>query len=134
MVNTIPKFKKGDVFLKKSKKFKPFALFGTIIGLVNGFLGAGGGLVCVPLLLKCGMERKKAHTNAVAIIFPITLVSAISYIMQGRVRITDCLIYLPGGLIGALLGTYIMKKISPLMIRRIFGVFMIWAGWRLVFG
>lgn len=120
--------------MKKSKTLALNIAFGSLIGAVNGFLGAGGGLVCVPLLMKTGIDRKSSHANAVAVIFPITLVSAISYLLQGRVRITDVLIYIPGGLIGAWLGTIIMKKISPVWIRRIFGVFMIWAGWRLMFG
>ncbi len=105
---------------------------GAAIGAVNGLLGAGGGLVCVPALMKLGMERKAAHVNAVAIILPITLVSAVSYWLQGRVNPLDVLIYLPGGLLGAFVGTKFMKKISPLWIKRIFGIFMIWAGWRLI--
>ncbi len=120
--------------MKKNKKIAVKAAFGGLIGAVNGFLGAGGGLICVPLLMKIGMERKVAHANAVAVIFPITLVSAVCYMLQGRVELNDAIIYIPGGLIGAFLGTIIMKKISPNLIRRIFGGFMIWAGWRLIFG
>ena len=120
--------------MKKSKSLITKSAFGTLIGAINGFLGAGGGLVCVPLLMKIGMDRKTAHANAVAVIFPITLISAVSYILQGRVTLTQPLIYIPGGIIGAAIGTAIMKKISPTLIRRIFGGFMIWAGWRLLFG
>lgn len=120
--------------MKKSKSMLKNSVFGVLIGAVNGFLGAGGGLICVPLLMKTGIERKSAHANAVAVIFPITLVSAISYLLQGRVKIADALIYIPGGLVGAWFGTFIMKKISPVWVRRIFGIFMIWAGWRLIFG
>lgn len=120
--------------MKKSKTLIIKSVFGALIGTINGFLGAGGGLVCVPLLMKIGMDRKTAHANAVAVIFPITLVSAISYLLQGRVDIFKPLLYIPGGILGATIGTTIMKKISPTLIRRIFGVFMIWAGWRLIFG
>lgn len=119
------------------KKFKPFGknfLLGALIGGVNGFFGAGGGMICVPLLIKMGMERKIAHANAVAVIFPITLISAISYILQGRVAVSESLIFLPTGLLGSLCGTFIMKKISPEFIQKIFGGFMVWAGWRLIFG
>lgn len=120
--------------MKKSSSLALRAGAGGLIGAVNGFLGAGGGLVCVPALLQFGFDRKAAHANAVAIILPITLVSAVSYWLQGRVSPTDVLIYLPGGLAGAWLGTKVMKKISALWIRRIFGIFLIWAGWRLLFG
>ena len=118
----------------KKLKIEKASFFGGVIGLVNGFFGAGGGLVCVPLLIKTGMDRKTAHANAVAVIVPITVFSAASYLLQGRVTLLDPLPYLPGGIAGAILGTYILKKISPKFIRKLFGGFMIWAGWRLLFG
>ena len=120
--------------MKKFNLWGKNSLLGGLIGAVNGFFGAGGGLVCVPLLMKMGLDRKTAHANAVAVIFPITLVSAINYLLQGHKELLDSLIYLPGGIIGAVAGTGIMKKISPKLIKRLFGAFMIWAGWRLIFG
>lgn len=120
--------------MKKFKFFSKNSLRGALIGAVNGFFGAGGGLALVPLLIKMGFERKLAHANAVAVIFAITLISAANYIARGYVSVTDSLIYLPGGLLGAVAGTYIMKKISPTAIKKIFGIFMVWAGWRLIFG
>jgi len=36
------------------------------------------------------------------------------------------------GVAGALLGTYCLKKISPLWLKRIFGAFMVYAGVRLL--
>lgn len=115
----------------KSKSFR--SVLGTFVGLVNGFFGAGGGLLCIPLLMGVGMDRKNAHANAIAVIWPITLVSATIYLLKGRIDIESSLIYLPGGIIGSIVGTYIMKKISPNIIRHLFGIFMLWAGWRLMF-
>ena len=133
LVNTIPKDKKRGVFLKKIKPLLSKFGLGTVIGAVNGFFGAGGGLVCIPILMKLKLERKEAHANAVAVILPITIASATLYALKGRVDIIDSLIYLPGGVIGAVIGTYIMKKISPKLIKKLFSLFMIWAGWRLIF-
>jgi uncharacterized membrane protein YfcA len=126
--------KKRGVFLKKIKSKGKNYLKGTLIGAVNGFFGAGGGLACVPLLMKMGFPRKEAHANAVAVIFPITLVSAINYLLRGYVTVEQSFIYLPSGILGALVGTYIMKKISPHLIKKIFALFMIWAGWRMIAG
>ena len=119
--------------MKKTFKSVKISILGVIVGFINGAFGAGGGLVCVPLLMKSGMKRKQAHANAVTIILAICIASAAGYLMAGRVKLTDCFIYLPGGLAGALTGTLILKKIKPDLIRRIFAVFMIWAGWRLIF-
>lgn len=105
---------------------------GFFTGIINGLLGAGGGLLAVPVLERSGFSRKDSHANAIAVIWPITLVSASGYLLSGRVTLTDALYYLPGGIIGALIGTFLMKKISSRMLRRLFGCFMIWAGVRLL--
>lgn len=108
------------------------AAAGLAVGIVNGLLGAGGGMIAVPLLKKLGFQQKQAHANAVAVILPITVLSAALYLINGHVRLSDCFIYIPGGLVGSLIGTYCLKKISPIWLKRIFGGFMVYAGVRLL--
>ncbi len=115
---------------KKSKLKKCFA--GGIIGIINGMLGAGGGMLAVPVLKSLGLEQKKAQANAIAVILPITVLSATLYVMGGNVSLSDALPFIPGGLIGSILGTFIMSRISPKYLKIIFGGFMIWAGIRLL--
>ncbi|MBR4123579.1 MAG: sulfite exporter TauE/SafE family protein [Clostridia bacterium] len=103
-----------------------------MIGVVNGLFGAGGGMIAVPLLKKMGFEQKSAHCNAVAVILPITVLSAILYIIKDYVNLSDAYIYLPTGVLGAGIGTVVLKKISPLWLKRIFGIFMVYAGFRLL--
>ncbi len=46
----------------------------------NGFFGGGGGMVLVPLLMsRCGLDRRRAFANSVAIIFPLCALSAVIY-------------------------------------------------------
>ena len=120
--------------MKISLKKETFisGLFGLLIGAVNGLFGAGGGMIAVPLLKKTGLTQKEAHANAIAVILPITIVSAVIYILKDTVKISDALIYLPTGVIGAVLGTVCLKKLSPLWLKRIFGCFMVYAGIRLL--
>jgi len=120
--------------LKISLKKETFisGLFGLLIGAVNGLFGAGGGMIAVPLLKKTGLTQKEAHANAIAVILPITIVSAVIYILKDTVKISDALIYLPTGVLGAVLGTVCLKKLSPLWLKRIFGCFMVYAGIRLL--
>ena len=108
------------------------AVSGLTIGLINGLLGAGGGMIAVPLLKKIGFEQKQAHINAVAVILPISILSAILYLIKDYVNLKDAVIYMPTGVIGALIGTYLLKKISPVWLKRIFGIFMVYAGVRLL--
>lgn len=117
----------------KNKKTFYGCIFGFFIGVINGFLGAGGGMLAVPALKFSGITEKDAHRNAVAVILPLTLFSAILYIVRGSVTLQDALPFLPGGLVGALIGTFIMKKISNVWLARIFGGFMIFAGVRMFF-
>jgi len=114
------------------KDFWVTAIYGLAIGVVNGLLGAGGGMIAVPLLKKLGLEQKQAHSNAVAVILPISILSAVLYLIKDYVTLNQALIYMPTGIIGALLGTYFLKKISPVWLKRIFGGFMVYAGVRLL--
>ena len=111
--------------MRKQNFFK--IIFGFLIGLINGFLGAGGGMVAVPALKKSGLSQKEAHENAVAVILPLTLLSAALYLYRGSVTFSDALPFIPSGLIGAVVGTFIMKKISNVWLSRIFGGFMIFS-------
>lgn len=95
-------------------------------------LGAGGGMIAVPLLKKSGLDQKSAHANAVAIILPISLVSAILYIIRGNVALTDALPFVPAGVLGSVIAAFLLKKISPTFLKIIFGGFMVWAGIRML--
>lgn len=108
------------------------SLSGIVIGIVNGMLGAGGGMVAVPLLKKSGMEQKQAHANAVAVILPISIVSAVIYLINGEVQIIDAVGFMPAGVVGSVVATLLLKKISPRYLKIIFGGFMVWAGIRML--
>ncbi len=118
--------------MKKAKSTIKTAAAGLSVGVVNGLLGAGGGMLAVPILKKMGLEQKAAHANAVALILPISILSAILYLYKDYVNLSDAVTYIPSGVLGAVLGTYILKKISPLWLKRIFGFFMVYAGVRLL--
>ena len=134
-LQNIPKFLRYIFFtfvniILMKKKIIVYVL-GFITGVVSSLLGAGGGMISVPSLKKAGLETKDAHANAVAVILPIALLSSVLYLLDGRMTFGDALPFLPGGLIGAILGTLILKKISPLWLNRIFGGFMVYLGVRM---
>ena len=107
---------------------------GLFVGFVNGFLGAGGGMLLVPILtIFLGFESHIAHSTAVFVIAPICLISGITYIIKG---IVDWQILLPvaiGTVIGGIAGTFLLKKLKSDVINIIFWCVMIFAGvWILV--
>ena len=108
-------------------------LFGVCIGVVNITLGAGGGMLTVPLYKRLGMKQKSAQINAVATILPITIISTIIYLINGNVNFSDSYIYLIPGLLGSILGTFVIRKTSNKLLTIFFSLFMIWAGMRLLF-
>lgn len=116
-------------FLNRMKRF--FA--GTAIGAVNVTLGAGGGMLTVPLYHKLGMTQKQSQINAVATILPITVISTIIYLFNGNVNVSDAYVYLLPGLCGSVAGTFVIKRLSNRILSVIFSLFMIWAGARLLF-
>ncbi|MBE5712673.1 MAG: sulfite exporter TauE/SafE family protein [Ruminococcaceae bacterium] len=112
-------------------KKKLFSLWGTLAGFLNGMLGAGGGMVVVPIL-KTRLSEKQAHATSVAVILPICAVSALFYLQQGALSVYDALPYLLWGLLGSAIGVVLMKKLSGNMLRKIFALMMLWAGIRLI--
>lgn len=115
------------------KRFIKNAFLGVLIGIVNGMLGAGGGMLAVPVLRSNNMTQKEAHANAVAVILPISVVSAALYVIRGNVQIGEAVPFAVWGIPGAILAALILRKISPVLLKLIFGGFMVWAGVRMLF-
>lgn len=82
------------------------------MGIVNGLLGAGGGIILVPLLCQLGVDGKKSHATALSIIVPLSVLSGGMYLLRGWVTIGDFLPLILPGVIGAVIGGLLMKKIS----------------------
>lgn len=119
---------------KNTKNVIIAVIAGLVIGFINGFLGAGGGMLLVPVLtLLIGLNSRVAHSTAVFVIAPICLVSGITYIIKG---VIDWKILLPvvlGTAIGGVIGTFLLKKLKCEIINIVFWGVMIFSGvWMLV--
>lgn len=117
--------------IRKNKTLK-IAFFGILIGFINSLLGAGGGMIAVPLLSNLGLTDKSSHASAVAVIFPLTIISAVIYLVKDYVNLSDAIWFLPSGILGAIIGSFLLKKISPTLLKKIFAIFMLYAGVRLL--
>ena len=105
---------------------------GALCGFLNGFFGAGGGTVAVPMLRRAGLSEKEAHATSVAVILAVTLVSAAFYIARGDVSLADSLGFAYTGVFGAVLGAHLLKKLSGPILRRIFGAIIVVASARML--
>ena len=106
---------------------------GLAIGFVNGFLGAGGGILTV-LVLRYVMKLKpkEAHATAIFVILPLCAVSGIVYVILGHFRLYVSIFVLIGLLVGGLLGTVILSKLKNEIIVYIFSTIIILSGVRLL--
>ena len=106
---------------------------GALAGAANGFFGAGGGLFLVPLLVSwCGMEQRRAFATSVAVILPLSAVSAAIYWMKGGLDVAAAWPYLLGGAVGGVIAGRIFQKMSMVWLRRVFGLLILYGGVRAV--
>lgn len=104
-------------------------ILGAFVGFINGFLGAGGGMLLVPLIIPIlKLEPKVAHATAIVIILPLCVVSGIIYAIKGSFSFEVFLPCLIGTIVGGVIGTFILSKLKNNIITAIFSVVMIIAG------
>lgn len=110
-----------------------FAVTGALGGLANGLFGSGGGLFLVPLLTQWGkLEQRKAFATSVSVILPLSLVSAVIYWCKGALELSAAWPYLVGGALGGVLSGLVFRKVSLTLLRRVFGLFILYGGVRAV--
>lgn len=99
-------------------------------GLICGLLGAGGGLLLLPVLHRRGLSTAHCHATMLAVTVPLAVVSGAFYLLQGHVALFRLLPYLPGGLVGAVVGSLLLPKIRPRLLRLAFSLFLLYSGLR----
>lgn len=117
----------------KQKQTIRYLASGAAAGFVNGFFGAGGGMVLVPLLVHLGgLADKKAFSSAVSIILPLCLVSIVVYGMHGALPIHDAIPYLIGGAAGGVIAGLTFQKVSARFLHLALGALILFGGIRLL--
>lgn len=122
----------GAKLLLMNKKTLYFSLLGLVAGVLNGLFGAGGGVVVVPLLERAEIQPRKAHATSIAIIASLSIVSCIFYYFQGSLPFPQAFSYLPFGIIGAIVGAFLLKRMPNSLLKRLFGVVMIISAGRIL--
>lgn len=124
--------------IKKSQKLKIrqgfwLVLSGAVIGFLNGFFGGGGGMVCVPILQKVlKLDAKRSHATAIAVIFPLSLISAFIYVINGYIESMPLLTIGLGVVAGGIIGAFALKFLPPKVVRIIFAIIMFVGGIKLI--
>ena len=110
------------------------ASIGFAAGAANGLFGAGGGILLVPALQKyLKIEAHKSHATALAVIFPLSLLSILFY-MRGGSTPWEIIIWVSaGGIAGGYIGAKMLNKVKTPWLHRIFGICMAAAAIRMIF-
>ena len=119
---------------KNKTKWWVDAVWGSVIGFINGFLGSGGGMIAVPILEKVKkLESKSAHATAIAVMLPFSVISGLVYVFNLDFDWLIVGIMTLAATVGGVLGCFFLKNLSNKVIRIIFAVIMAFAGvWILV--
>lgn len=100
------------------------ALCGTVIGLICGFIGAGGGMMMLLILTSVlGYELKTAVGTSVFIMAFTALTGAVSHFTIGSMPdITALIVCIAFTLIGARVSAVFANKSQPKVLNRVTGV------------
>lgn len=117
----------------KTVKILKYIGIGLAAGVANGLFGSGGGTIAVPaMVILLGEDEHKAHSTAILIILPLTLVSTYFYISGHFVDWNITWKAMVGGVAGGVLGAFLLNKCPSRLLRKIFGIFMIIAAVRMI--
>ena len=110
-------------------KHTRLAIYGIGIGLVTGFLGAGGGFLIIPtLVLLCGLNMKEAVGTSLLIIACNSLIGFVGDIGHFQIDWKLLGIVTALAVIGIILGTQLSKKIKNEHLKKGFGWFVLVMG------
>lgn len=107
-----------------------------LVGLISSLVGAGGGIIAIPLLTMCNVPMRLAVGTSAALGLPVSVAGSIGYIAHGLGQsnlppLSFGYVYVPA-LVGIVIGTFVTvplgAKVAHSMpvprLQRIFAVFL----------
>lgn len=91
-------------------------------------------MVLIPLLTRwLRLETRRAFATCVAVIAPLSLVSAGIYFFRGRLDVMAALPYMAGGVVGGLLAGWTFRRIPAPILRKGLALLLLYGGVRALF-
>lgn len=117
------------------EKFFFFLLLGLFAGFMSGLIGIGGATIIIPaLILLFGFSQHEAQGTTLALMVPpIGLLAAWTYYKNGYVNLYGAIFICIGFFIGGALGAKTAIGISESILRKIFGLFLLFISFQLIF-
>ena len=111
-------------------------LIGLAAGLLSGFIGIGGGIIIIPLLMiLLGMTQHQAQGTSLAVMLPpIGILAALNYHKAGFVDWKYALIISAAFIIGGYLSSKLAVNVDAKTLKKVFGIMLLIGGFKLIFG
>ncbi len=113
-----------DINLNQRQKIIVSLIIGSILGLVAGIAGIGGGIYLVPLItiLKLGTEKQAAAAGAI-FVWAVSFSGLVSRLQYNAINLVDYKSIIIAVMMGGFLGSYLgAGKFSPEVIEKILGI------------
>ncbi|QDU62597.1 hypothetical protein Pan216_34640 [Planctomycetes bacterium Pan216] len=108
-------------------------LLASLIGLLLGIMGSGGGVLTLPLLVHvAGVTPHSAVAMSLVVVGTAALVGLINAVCQRRVRGETVLWVAAAGMVGTYLGAQLTQLVPPRIIMMVFGILMLCVGLRMI--
>ena len=110
-------------------------VIGFLAGSLSGFVGVGGGILMIPLLIIfLGLDQHYAQgTTLFAMLPPIGILAAMNYYKEGFVKWEYALVIACTFVIGGYFGSKLSLSLPSSTVRRVFGVIMLIGSIKLIF-
>lgn len=108
---------------------------GLAAGILSGMVGVGGGIIIVPVLVYfLGFSQHEAQgTSLFMLLLPTGVFAVMNYYKSGYVDWKVGLIMASTFVLGGFLGSKISIALDQNMVKRIFAVFMVLIGLKMLF-
>jgi hypothetical protein len=109
-------------------------VLGLVAGVLSGMFGIGGGLIIVSSLVVFGGFSLTAAngTSLAVLLLPVGIFACIEYYKAGKLKLVASGGVALGLLLGAWFGARIALGLDPLLLKQLYGVFLLYMAWRYI--
>ena len=108
-------------------------IIGFIAGIISGFFASGGGLILVPAFIYFfKLNEKQSRATSIFAVLPMVIISGILYNSGTDFDWTMGIKCAIGGIIGGFIGAKLLNKASPIILKILFIIFLLYTSIRMI--
>ena len=108
------------------------SLAGLLAGVLNGLLGAGGGIIIVfavsRLLTDIDKDKNGAFAMALCVMLPVSALSCAIYAMRGHMSLDGFGVFILPAVIGGAVGGALLGRIRSDLLKKLFSALIVVSG------